>query len=157
MKEFKKALKGKDIINDFKYFNKLSIEKQNKIIRELKEMNEFSIVKKPYRIQLIELDIPLKYKHNAMRKIESLRWMDPSSGEYYKIKQWVDTFMTIPFGKYNSLPVSINDEKEKYNDFMENAKKILDEAVFGLDDAKMQILQLVGQWISNPNSVEILQ
>ena len=45
MKEFKKALKGKDIINDFKYFNKLSIEKQNKIIRELKEMNEFSIVK----------------------------------------------------------------------------------------------------------------
>ena len=75
------------------------------------------------------MDIPLKYKHNAMRKIESLRWMDPSSGEYYKIKQWVDTFMTIPFGKYNSLPVSINDEKEKYNDFMENAKKILDEAV----------------------------
>ena len=25
--------------------------------------------------------------------------MDPGSGEYYKIKQWVDAFMSIPFGK----------------------------------------------------------
>ena len=24
-------------------------------------------------------------------------------------------------------------------------------AVYGLEDAKMQILQMVGQWISNPN------
>ena len=37
--------------------------------------------------------------------------------------------------------------------FMAEAKKILDEAVYGLEDAKMQILQLVGQWIANPNSL----
>jgi len=36
---------------------------------------------------------------------------------------------------------------------MENAKKTLDEAVYGLEDAKMQILQMVGQWISNPDSL----
>ena len=36
---------------------------------------------------------------------------------------------------------------------MADAKKILDEAVYGLEDAKMQILQLVGQWIANPNSL----
>ena len=58
--------------------------------------------------------------------------MDPGSGEYYKIKQWVDTFMRIPFGKYNSLPVSIENSKEEYNDYMEKAKKTLDDAVYGL-------------------------
>jgi ATP-dependent Lon protease len=36
---------------------------------------------------------------------------------------------------------------------MESAKEKLDEAVYGLEDAKMQIMQLVGQWISNPNSM----
>ena len=36
---------------------------------------------------------------------------------------------------------------------MENAKQILDNAVYGMEDAKMQILQMVGQWISNPNSL----
>jgi ATP-dependent Lon protease len=39
---------------------------------------------------------------------------------------------------------------EECGAFMELAKKRLDEAVFGLDDAKLQIMQLVGQWISNP-------
>jgi ATP-dependent Lon protease len=36
---------------------------------------------------------------------------------------------------------------------MENANKILDEAVYGLDDVKLQIMQMVGQWISNPKAM----
>ena len=37
--------------------------------------------------------------------------------------------------------------------FMEEAKQILDDCVYGLNDAKMQIMQYLGQLISNPNSV----
>ena len=36
---------------------------------------------------------------------------------------------------------------------MENAKETLDNAVYGLNDAKMQIMQMLGGWISNPNAV----
>jgi ATP-dependent Lon protease len=36
---------------------------------------------------------------------------------------------------------------------MSNAKTILDNCVYGLDDAKMQIMQMVGQWISNPSAM----
>ena len=43
----------------------------------------------------------------AMKKINSLRYMEPGSGEFYKIKNWVDTFMRIPFGKHEGLPISI--------------------------------------------------
>ena len=35
---------------------------------------------------------------------------------------------------------------------MENAKNTLDKSVYGMDDAKLQIMQLVGQWISNPSA-----
>ena len=79
--------------------------------------------------------------------------MEPGGGEYYKIKNWVDTFMQIPFGKYKTLPLTIEDGIEKTHEFMDNAKKILDSAVFGLDDAKLQIMQFVGQWIANPNAI----
>ena len=79
--------------------------------------------------------------------------MDPGSGEYYKIKQWVDAFMSIPFGKTKQLPLKMDDGIEKCQTFMEDAKKVLDDCVYGLDDAKMQILQLVGNWLSNPNSI----
>jgi ATP-dependent Lon protease len=61
--------------------------------------------------------------------------------------------MRIPFGKHQNLPITINDGQEKCQEFMENAKKTLDDDVYGLEDAKMQILQMVGQWISNPQSL----
>ena len=82
-----------------------------------------------------------------------LRNMDPCSGEYYKIKHWVDNFMMIPFGKYSSMDVSFSDGIEKCNEFMIKSKQILDEAVYGLNDAKMQILQMMAQWISNPEAI----
>jgi ATP-dependent Lon protease len=58
--------------------------------------------------------------------------------------------MQIPFGKHKTLPISIADGVEKCHDFMDNAKKILDQAVYGLNDAKLQIMQYLGQLISNP-------
>ncbi|RZD41748.1 MAG: hypothetical protein CXT73_04410 [Methanobacteriota archaeon] len=153
LKKFKKLLRGNSALNEFKYFKSLSTQIQKKIMKKLKEVNEYSKVAKPHKLSLIEADIPIRYKSTAMKKLETLKWMDPGSGEYYKIKQWVDTFMKIPFNKYNNLPVSLEDGQDKYNEFMENAKTTLDEAVYGMDDAKMQIMQLVGQWISNPKSI----
>ena len=35
-------------------------------------MNEYSIVEKPYRIQLIESDIPIEFKTKAIKKIKIL-------------------------------------------------------------------------------------
>jgi ATP-dependent Lon protease len=61
--------------------------------------------------------------------------------------------MSIPFDTYKHLPVSINDGTEKCQEFMENAKSILDSSVYGLNDAKMQIMQMIGQWITNPSAV----
>jgi len=36
---------------------------------------------------------------------------------------------------------------------MERCKEILNDSVYGINDAKMQIMQIVGQWISNPKSM----
>jgi len=149
----RKLLRTPNVMNDFKYFKNMDILSQKKIIKQLKEVNQYAKVEKPYRLQLLDSDIPVRYQSTALKKINTLNYMDPGSGEYYKIKQWVDTFMTIPFGKITNLPLTMNDGLDKCNAFMENAKKQLDECVYGLDDAKMQILQLIGQWISNPNSI----
>ena len=149
----RKLLRAPNIMNDFKYFKDMDIEAQKKIIRRLKEVNKLSSVEKPYRLQLLDSDMPACYQATALKKINVLNYMDPGSGEYYKIKQWVDAFMSIPFGKTKQLPLTMGDGMEKCSAFMENAKKVLDECVYGLDDAKMQILQLVGNWISNPNSI----
>ena len=79
--------------------------------------------------------------------------MDPSASEYFKLKSWIDSFMRLPFNKVSKLPISIHDGLEKCSEYMKTAVDTLDTAVYGLNDAKMQIMQLFGQWITNPDAV----
>ena len=150
---FRRILRDKNTMNDFDFFEKMEISSQKKIIKELREINKVTRIEKPYRLTLLEADIPVKFKGAAMKKIGSLRHMEPGSGEYYKIKNWVDTFMRIPFGKTQDLPIRIEDGVDNCHEFMANAQKTLDAAVYGLNDAKMQIMQMLGQLITNPKSV----
>jgi ATP-dependent Lon protease len=153
MRIFRKIIKDKNTLNDFTFYEKLDAENQKKIIKELRDINKITRIEKPYRITLLESTIPVQFKAAAMKKINSLRYMEPGSGEFYKIKNWVDTFMRIPFNKNEGLPISIDDGVEKCHEFMENAQKTLDEAVYGLNDAKMQIMQMLGQLLTNPKAI----
>ena len=150
---FKRILRDKNTMNDFEFFEKMDIENQKKILKELREINKLTRIEKPYRLTLLEADIPVIFKGVAMKKLGTLRYMEPGSGEYYKIKTWVDTFMRIPFGKTQNLPISIEDGVDKCHEFMASAQKTLDDAVYGLNDAKMQIMQMLGQLITNPKSI----
>ena len=150
---FKKILKDKNTMNDFKFFQKLETTEQKTIIKELREINKITRIEKPYRITLLESTIPTLFKSAAMKKINSLRYMEPGSGEFYKIKNWVDTFMRIPFGENKTLPITITDGVDKCHEFMENAQKCLNDAVYGLNDAKMQIMQMLGQLVTNPKAI----
>lgn len=150
---FRKIIKDKNTMNDFSFYEKLEIEKQKKVIKEMREINKITRVEKPYRMSLLEAEMPVEFKTAAMKKINSLRYIEPGSGEFYKIKNWVDTFMRIPFGKHKGLPISIDDGVDKCHDFMESAKQTLDQAVYGLNDAKMQIMQMLGQLLTNPKAI----
>ena len=153
MRKFREAVKEKNVMNDFNYFKDLDLKKQKQILAQLEEVNKISDITKPYRMQLLEADIDPKFKAVALKKVNMLRYMEPGNGEFYKIKNWVDTFMRIPFGIYNTLNVKADDGIEASHEFMSNAKDILDKAVYGLNDAKLQIMQMAGQWITNPQAV----
>ena len=152
-RDFRNELRSKNKLNDVVYFEKLKVREQKKIIKEMKELNSIIEIEKPYRISLLESDIPSEFKAAAVKKINTLKMMEPGGGEYYKIKNWIDTFMSIPFGTYKQLEVSSEDGIDKCHDFMESAKNTLDSAVYGLNDAKMQIMQMMGQYITNPSAI----
>jgi ATP-dependent Lon protease len=140
--------------NELDYFEKqLSNLEQQTIINELATINESIYIDKPYRLEILQSKIPEKIKSVALQKLNVLKTMEPGDPEYFKMKNWVDAFMKIPFGKYKSLPVNINDGIEKCHEFMENAHTILDECTYGMTEAKMQVMQLVGQWITNPEAI----
>jgi ATP-dependent Lon protease len=136
------------------YFKKkLSRKEQVKVMHDLEQINKHISVDKPYRLQLLESNIPTKYKATVIQKLNMLKSMDSCDSEYFKLKNWIDLFMRIPFGKYSILDVNMSHGLDACQGFMENAMKILNTCAFGLEDAKMQILQLIGQWIANPSAM----
>ena len=140
--------------DDLGYFkNKLSNKEQLKIMTELRELNDKIYVEKPYKLTLLQSNLPANIKAMAFQRLNQLAVMEPGESEYYKLKNWVDSFMKIPFGRYKNITININDGIDKCSDFVVNAKKQLDNCVYGLNDAKMQIMQMIGQWISNPASL----
>lgn len=150
---FKKIMYDKNTMNDSMFFNKLELSQQKKIIKEMREINKIIRSEKPYKLTLLEANMPTSFKAVAMKKVSLMHDMDIDNHEYYKIKNWVDTFMKIPFGTYKTLPIDISTGLDSCTEFMENSRKILDDAVYGLNDAKMQIMQLLGQLITNPSSI----
>ena len=144
--KFQKVIKEKNSLNDTKFFrDRLTVDEQNKVLVEVEELKKHMEVDKPYRLTLIDADIPVIYKSIAFKKINSLKYMDEGGGEYYKIKNWVDTFMQIPFNEYRNIPLTIDDGVEKCHEFMEQSKQTLDEAVYGMDDAKCRLCR----WLVN--------
>ena len=144
----------KNKTNEIEYFKKkMSNKEQLRAMNDLKEINKHINIDKPYRLALLDSDMPAKFKASAMQRLNVLRTMEPGESEYYKIKNWVDTFMRIPFGTYQNLDVKMSDGIDTCHNFMSNAKTTLDNCVYGLNDAKMQIMQMMGQWISNPSAM----
>jgi len=140
--------------NEMSYFKKkLSHKEQMKVMNDLSEINKFTNIDKPYRLALLESNIEPKIKAIVLQKLNILKSMQPSDSEYYKMKNWVDGFMRVPHGVYKSLEVKMSDGMDKCHTFIESAKETLDNCVYGLNDAKLQIMQMVGQWITNPSAM----
>jgi ATP-dependent Lon protease len=123
------------------------------IMNELSSINKHINIDKPYRLSLLQSNIPANFKATVLQKLNILKTIEPGGSEYHKLKNWIDTFMKVPFNIYRNLSVNMNDGKSACNEYMINAKKTLDNCVYGLDDAKLQILQMIGQWITNPSAM----
>ena len=135
-----------------KHFLSLSVEEQSKIIElegNIRKINNEVI---PIRYQVLESDMDVKIKAIAIQKLNALKNLDSSSGEYYKIKSYLEGLMKIPFGKYKTLPISQQNTSAEISQFMIQSNQILDKAVYGHAKAKGKILQILGKWISNPQS-----
>jgi ATP-dependent Lon protease len=135
------------------YFNKLSTKEQDNIVSiyECIVSKEQSNI--PIKFQIITADITDYIKNIALQKYAILSNMeDTSNGEYNKLHNWITNLCKIPFGKHINMPVSQNSNPQEIKEFLVNTKHILNTEVYGHCDAKDQIIRIVAQWISNPNS-----
>ena len=134
------------------YFKKLEESKKNNILNIEKNIRNINQGVIPIRFKIIDLPVDISIKAQIMRKLNSLEAMDESSSDYHKIDEWLSILLSVPFNKYYKLPVNKDDSNTKIKNYLINIKNILDKSIYGHNEAKFQIIQLVTQWITNPES-----
>ena len=136
------------------YFEELTKNKRRKLNEQMKGLAK--LVKDgeiPHKFRILAMPIADALKAAVIRKVDILNEMDADGGEVHKLRTWVDGFLRIPFGSIVPLPVDFHKDKAECSKFLSTTQGTLDKAVYGMNAAKTQIMQIVAQWIANPESV----
>jgi ATP-dependent Lon protease len=134
------------------YIKTLSKKQKEEIINtELQIIKEKDDSDIPIRFRIMKMNCDPYIKNIALTKLNEIN-DDNSSSEVSKTKKWISALCDIPIGKIHPLPVDANSKKEDIRQFIQNVNMDLDKKVFGHAEAKKQIIRLLCQWITNPNS-----
>lgn len=136
------------------YFRKLPKLEQDKVLdldKQVKQRTEH-YEQIPLKFRILQSDADPATKSMILRKLEQLQRMHEGSGEYCKLRNWLDGVSRLPIGKYNRLPVTPSDPIDKIADFLQGVRLSLDKTVYGHQETKDQIMKIFAQWISNPSS-----
>ncbi len=131
-------------------FKSLKPDEQKRMIMALE--NRPKAKEQPVMFKILNMQTTPEIQSQLMSKYNNLQALDPSSGEYYKMRNWLEKATALPLGMRKQMPVKVDDGPEVCSAFMTRAKRCLDEAIFGQNEAKLQILQFIAGKITNPQA-----
>ena len=141
-----------DIDRDIDYFKALTPKAQDRLIQKLEHKVTPAEPTVPLKFQILQKEVNPEVERVALAKYSAFQNIDPSTTEYYKAAQWIRGYTQLPLGVYKDLPVKIEDGTEACQTFVSSVRKHMDDAIYGHDEAKLQILQFVSSWIANPTA-----
>jgi ATP-dependent Lon protease len=150
VKLLQEPLEENTIDDHIDYFKGLAEDKQKQILDTLERKPKG--VAESLMFRILEMKLPVETQAMILAKYNTLQQMDPSTGEYFKMRAWLEKVTSVPFGQFKEFPVKITDGQEACGAFMDRGRKYLNDAVFGQDESKLQILQFMASKIANPDA-----
>jgi ATP-dependent Lon protease len=130
-------------------FKSMELTTQKKMIEALEKKP--SNAQDSLMFKILTMNLPSETQSLVFSKYNSLQMMEPSSGEYFKLRAWLEKVTSLPLGIYKELPAKIEDGPAVCGAFMQRAQKCLSDAIYGQEEAKLQILQFIATKMANPS------
>jgi ATP-dependent Lon protease len=144
---FKNSSSDNDEKEISKYYSNLPKEDKIEMFDKLHEINNYQRMDKPKVFQIMNFPIPTSQKNHILKQyITLLNSHSPDN----KSRTWFDSVMSLPFGKYKGIDMKTLNKPNRIKKFLTDLNTIMDDAVWGHNDAKRQIIQMMGQQIRNP-------
>lgn len=146
--------KSKNNINDaneelINYYTKLSKKDKKDIKENIIEIYKSQTEMKPLLLQIMDFPLPMNQKRHILKYYNNLMNNRLSDN---KLKNWFESLMSIPFGKYNEFKTINCNSLDEIKTFLNKLQECMDNAVYGHNDAKHHIIQIMAQQIRNPKS-----
>ena len=104
--------------------------------------------------KIIELNTSIENKTVIIRHYNNMRQLDVNSSEYYKNKIFVDLSISYPWNKFFDINDVIQNDihKNSIRAFILYLKSAFDKYIYGMDNVKNEIINIVCKFITNPQS-----
>jgi len=141
------------IYKNLKFSSQIKLKKSNSIIdselEKLKLVNQEDIDLKKQIV--LNKNMPQNVKKIALARLEDLK---QGNTEYYKNQTFIKKLIDFPWISENDVDKFslIKSDPIQCKKFIQKAKSDMDSIVYGHENCKETIMELIGKWISNSNS-----
>lgn len=130
------------------YFIDLNIKQKKNYIKKISNINSKKQTK-PIYFRILDSDLSDDIKNDILTKYE-ISCSNEDSSEYAKFNNWVNSLFNIPWGKKANLKITANNGVDKISKFLSDARLNMDRVIYGQNNTKDHIIQIISKMISNP-------
>lgn len=143
---FKKGKKRGLVCNNDSNENILcNLHTSNKNKEKENILQEDSLKKK-----ILSLDTSVENKTVILKHYNNMKKVDPNSTEFYKNQIYIDYALNYPWNKIFNINSFLKNTNVK--SFLYYIKSSFDKEIYGMDNVKNEIINMVCKMITNPNS-----
>ena len=132
-----------------KYFTKCESDKKDDLLGKFKNILNCESNIEPLLFKIINLNIPNETKNDIVNEYLN---MEGSYSDKAKLKTWLENVIKIPFGKEVGKNLAELKDPVEISGFVNDIRTLMDKAVHGHEEAKKSIIQVMVQYITNPES-----
>jgi endopeptidase La len=132
-----------------KYFTKCEPNLKDDLLEKFKTVLSCESNIEPLLFKIVNLNIPNETKNDIVNEYLN---MEGSYSDKAKLKTWLENVIKIPFGKEVGKNLSELKDPVEISNFVGDMNRLMDEAVYGHEEAKRNIVQVMVQYITNPES-----
>lgn len=120
----------------------------------IKNTNSTKINKLPIedtiKNKILSLDTCIENKTVILKHYNNMKRVDPNSTEFYKNQMYIDYALAYPWNKIFNINTFLKNTNIK--SFLYYLKSSFDKEIYGMDNVKNEIMNMVCKMITNPHS-----
>ena len=135
------------------YFIDTTPEQKLNILNTIDTIINLTDTKIPRVFKILNSTLDIYYKKLALNKIQLLDKMKPGESDYFKLSNWIDTLLEIPFNKYKIPKYLDTNVINTPSHYLKDAQKHLDTIIYGQQKTKSHIVEILAKMIRNPKTI----